>query len=894
MLCELVAMAGQCRDGAKVAWLVGAEGVGKSTLARLACESCDLPLHRLDVYPEDREHPLAAASELAALLGVTLGDDPAHDLLRAIEAAGPMTLLIEDAQWMDEASQLAVWQVVRRFRRLPVWLVVTSTEMSGTLLDGLSLLLRSPERGQVINVAPLSAPESATFLKDELGVPVEGETLEMVQSVTGGYPSLLVSLADQVRLGGRATNVRRAIGELAQRGQGSGLLRQHVTSVLESISPGGRGALLALAQAGELTGAQLSQVLRHRDLPDSGTEELLATGLVERAGGDALRLRHQPARRAIAERMAWNEARDSHAALATALTGLDGLEHRVAAADEATAGEVLIEVLTQLADAYAANDLALAFRLALHAADLEPSYMIEVILAALRSGRISRLIDVADRVDNMPPSVGRTAAMTVIELPTAALGAAAERLLGIDPDEVIDPRELTVLGQACIQMVVQASLHTSPEIAAPLGRFVDPLRRRSLEVAQARPDLGFELGIVATGLEAILIGMDDSLPPEQRIEPLTALTQRLDPFTASILGPTFGSLVGILHYVTGNLAQAKESLAVVSGIDLPLVRMQSELALANLAFLDGDWDRAHALADQHLASTLDSLQSPLWPQSFAVAALVPAARGEDRVVAEYLGWQDASTEATVGGAAAKLTEAWGLVASGADPARVADLLDRVWARGDVSYVSGHPTGVLRVRAHLASGDVRSAEAALTDLENEPYEAQAHAYALTHAQALLAGQDRGEMFATAARHLRAQARANPGATLRVFGAVLAEDWAAEPGDATQELVSLLSESIALLNSAGATAWRDRLVGIERGLSAVAAPSASPSGLELLGPLTSREREVALLVADGLSNREIAGRLFVTVRTAEYHVHNALTKMSMTSRAQLQQALDEGVA
>lgn len=58
---------------------------------------------------------------------------------------------------------------------------------------------------------------------------------------------------------------------------------------------------------------------------------------------------------------------------------------------------------------------------------------------------------------------------------------------------------------------------------------------------------------------------------------------------------------------------------------------------------------------------------------------------------------------------------------------------------------------------------------------------------------------------------------------------------------------------------------------------------------LAELTSREREVALLVAEGLTNREIATRLFVTVRTAEYHVHNALTKMNMTSRSQLQEAM-----
>jgi non-specific serine/threonine protein kinase len=51
------------------------------------------------------------------------------------------------------------------------------------------------------------------------------------------------------------------------------------------------------------------------------------------------------------------------------------------------------------------------------------------------------------------------------------------------------------------------------------------------------------------------------------------------------------------------------------------------------------------------------------------------------------------------------------------------------------------------------------------------------------------------------------------------------------------------------------------------------------------LTKREREVAALIADGLSNREIAARLVVAQRTAEGHVENILSKLGFTSRAQV---------
>ena len=51
------------------------------------------------------------------------------------------------------------------------------------------------------------------------------------------------------------------------------------------------------------------------------------------------------------------------------------------------------------------------------------------------------------------------------------------------------------------------------------------------------------------------------------------------------------------------------------------------------------------------------------------------------------------------------------------------------------------------------------------------------------------------------------------------------------------------------------------------------------------LTPREREVALLVARGLTSREIAAALVVTERTAETHVEHILAKLDFHARTQI---------
>jgi DNA-binding NarL/FixJ family response regulator len=59
---------------------------------------------------------------------------------------------------------------------------------------------------------------------------------------------------------------------------------------------------------------------------------------------------------------------------------------------------------------------------------------------------------------------------------------------------------------------------------------------------------------------------------------------------------------------------------------------------------------------------------------------------------------------------------------------------------------------------------------------------------------------------------------------------------------------------------------------------------PKGVSSHGALSRRELEVLQLVAEGFSDREIAGRLFITERTVRYHLTSIFSKLGADNRTQ----------
>jgi non-specific serine/threonine protein kinase len=134
-------------------------------------------------------------------------------------------------------------------------------------------------------------------------------------------------------------------------------------------------------------------------------------------------------------------------------------------------------------------------------------------------------------------------------------------------------------------------------------------------------------------------------------------------------------------------------------------------------------------------------------------------------------------------------------------------------------------------------------------------------------------------------------AGAAAALReVHGAVLSPSW--------RRIVDRWLEvsRAALGDKAATAAWQtgkempmEAAIGYALGPSAAtksgAPPAREPGPVRATDALTRREREVAELIAQGLSNRQIAERLVITDRTVAAHVEHILDKLAFSSRTQI---------
>jgi DNA-binding NarL/FixJ family response regulator len=163
----------------------------------------------------------------------------------------------------------------------------------------------------------------------------------------------------------------------------------------------------------------------------------------------------------------------------------------------------------------------------------------------------------------------------------------------------------------------------------------------------------------------------------------------------------------------------------------------------------------------------------------------------------------------------------------------------------------------------------------------------------------------EAAAAAARDLAAVAEVVPrfaphAQAAQAWAEVLTGDFAAATiAPATEALAAIgLSWEASLI--AGAAALRTTeagaartLLGMGRDLRARLAVADTAAGgapgTESDEALSAREREVAALVVDGLTHREIGAQLYISAKTVEHHVANIRQKLGASTRAEMLAAL-----
>ncbi len=351
---------------------------------------------------------------------------------------------------------------------------------------------------------------------------------------------------------------------------------------------------------------------------------------------------------------------------------------------------------------------------------------------------------------------------------------------------------------------------------------------------------------------------------------------------------------GVLRLVDDDYSGARadlESVAVTaSGLGILNTSSFGYAYLARAEWMVGEWDQALVHAERAVAINVESDFTFMHSAVIGIAVLVPAARGDWITAEAYLrsmSENEAGYERSMVALAmsrARIGEARGdphAVLAALDPVRrfaVRDAVDEpgFWAWPD-----------LYSDALVATGSVAEADTFL-----RPHEERALQRGRRTVLARLA-RSRGRIEAAAGRPENAEAAFDramntlrglsvPFETARIelaTGTFLAR---AGHGRRAAELLMNARHRLLLL---GALPYADQCA---RELAASGLDPGRAIGHGRPG-LTSQELVVARLAATGLTNRELAADLVVSIKTIEFHLRNAFAKLGVTSRRQLASGL-----
>lgn len=853
---------------AQRALVVGPAGTGKTALAAAAVarlpEEVVAWVHVVPGAP-----PGALLEDLLAALGAAPTRSPQPEeatsmLLAALGEAqdrGPVVVVIDDLHDADAASGPALERTVRRLVHDRVLVVATARP------EGLAA-----RWSRFFADGPDAATWTLTGL-DEAGV---GElvaaqrpgrwsraTIERLHRDTAGHPlhltRLLHELPDEVLLGGASLPPPRS-------------LAQEVTRAADRLSPAARRVLSCLAVLDRPAARSLlARLDALRDVvPDDAalddvTRELVAAGFVDTTSAPGeVRIHHPLVRNAVDAALDADERADLHRDAARALGGTAALMHRVAAARGRPDAD-LADALEAAARADPVDVQAAATRL-LAAADLSPTGA-EAIRRLLAAGVLlvdvqdhRRLLGVAPAVRDAEPGPERDVVLGFLASQAHDPHAALQLEAALDARDG-DP-EVRALGG--VRLALENIFRGRGRAADDAAARVPALTRRPLRVEQARI------------LQAV--GRAQHAGPDAGL----AL---LEDHVYGALGADPAITAGTLLLAAGRLPEARrrleEGLARTRRGAPSTSTHRAHCHLVEVLYRSGRWDLAAAEADVALDWFADG-DLP-WAESVAhaVAALVPAARGEERRTTAYLDDARASLRRTFnpqGAHALALAEGTLARALGDGPRMERALRDlpAIAARGGMASGPHAPWRPLHAEALVAVGDLAGARAAVSSW---PRSAAPLWFRLARHQVegRLAAADRDPRGAEAAFR----------AGLALAGAHAAE-FADECPVELAELHALLAglphapdrhehraTARAVFERLDARPWLDRL----------RQDGAAPDDDVAVATLTPRERQVAGLVAQGMTSREAAEVLWVTPKAVDYHLGNVYAKLGISSRRHL---------
>ena len=870
---------GQARDQAMTilsARPVAAESrLGFAVLADLLEPVADGILARL---PEPQQHALAVALLRANSGGRRLDQRAvgaaAVGVLTALARTGPVIVAIDDMQWLDRPSARVLAFAARRLKGLPIGLLACE-RIGADQRPELDFVLALPE-GPVERrtLGPLPVTDLRQIVEARLGRTLSRQALGRIGQVAGGNPFYAVeivrSLPDHPPAGQAVVPLPDGLsGLVAAR---LARLPERARRVLVAAAAL-RSPTVRLVAAG--MGAPVDESRR-------ALEQAAAAGIAE-LSGSAVRFTHPLFASAVYSSAAPHERRQVHRRLAAVLDDVEERAWHLALAAEAPAAE-LAETLDAAAEhARARGAPEAAFDLTEQALALTPpGRTAEVQQRSVRAaeyryhaGELARARDLLGPV--------------LTQAPAGRVRADALRVLGeIHYHERSFPEAVELFEQALEHGSGDAALASTIELhlayaSAAAGDFpgAEPHARRALVLAEqlgSEPRLAEAIAVWAMANYLLGRGLDQvateralSLEDQQR-----QTTVELRP---SLIAGLLMLYEGRLEYacqLLGGLRQRTIDRGEES--DLPYV----SACLAWAESWRGHLESAARHADEALDVVTRTPMASMRCTALALGSVSAAFAGDAELVRARA--SEAFTLATeTGYGIGAVWAGWSLAVlalSVRDPAAAYAALAPAIEQVEQVGVT-EPVLVMfladGIEALVGLGQLDRAER-LTGMLEQAAQRQHRGWALAQAgrcRALLHAV-RGDLTAAERAAREAYRSAEPlelrleyARTLLVAGEI------ERRGRRKRLACDLLGQALEIFEAAGARLWAERAhAELDR-----AAARRSGEGL------TESEKLVADLAASGLTNRQVAARLFISPKTVEANLVRVYRKLGIGSRAEL---------